>query len=189
MKEKNNSGFGLVQVFWGNGKGKTTAALGTALRAIALGKRVLLVQFLKAGVEKQPGLNSSGEVELLQKFPNFFVKRFGTGDWFFSRHKDNLEGHKREALLALKEACANISSGEFDLVVLDEVLYAVSFGLLSEKQLLEELAKKAPGTEVILTGSHKKLAKIEAAADLVTEIRKVKHPFDRGVLARKGLDY
>lgn len=175
---------GLVQVYWGDGKGKTTAALGLALRACGQGLKVHLVQFMKNGCEN-PELEISGEIKALSKIDNFSFKRFGSGEWVT---KENIETHKRDAEAALDYLQETMS--DYDVVIADEVLYAVQLGLLDEKQVVELIRKKPKRIELILTGSNKyEMSKIIAMADLVTEIRKIKHPFDKGVLARKGIDY
>lgn len=175
---------GFVQVYFGDGKGKTTAALGTALRACGQGLQVHLVQFMKNGMGDKE-LEISGEIKALSKFENFSFKRFGTGEWVT---KDSLEKHRKEAEAALDYIEGVMS--DYHLVIADEILYAIQLGLLEEKQVVNLIRSKPKNTELILTGSHNPLlSKVIALADLVTEVKKIKHPFDKGILARKGIDY
>ncbi len=180
------SSLGLVQVFWGNGKGKTTSALGMALRACGNNFNVHLVQFMKNGansLEQQ----IPGEILSLSKFPNFSHKRFGLGNWYIkgkneSEHKQNV----KEALAHLKSA---LNNPNYDIIIADEILYAVQMNLLDESEVIDLIKNKPKNKELILTGSHQPLENIFALADLVTEVKKIKHPYDKGILARKGLDY
>ncbi len=176
---------GLVQIFWGNGKGKTTAALGTALRACGSDYNVHLIQFMKNGA---PSLDEQipGEIKSLEKFDNFSYKRFGAGDWVIN------ERNKQEHIKKAEEALAHIYNSfntDSQIIIADEILYAVQLGLLSEEQIIELIKSKPKDKELILTGSHKPFPKIFAEADLVTEIKKIKHPYDKGILARKGIEY
>ncbi len=177
-------GLGFVQVFWGNGKGKTTSALGTALRACGNGYKVHLVQFMKNGTGN-PEIDYPGEIRALEKFPSFTYKRFGTGSWII--------GKPTQAQIdAVKEALNYLSScfeKDYDIIIADEILYAVQLGLLQEDDVIKLIDEKPENKELILTGSHKPLERIFEKANLVTEIRKIKHPFDAGFLARKGLEY
>ena len=179
--EKSN--LGLVQVFWGNGKGKTTSALGTALRAAGNGYSVHLVQFMKNGTG-DPEIDYPGELKALDKFVNFSFKRFGTGSWVIG--KPTLEHIEKcmEALNYLKSCL-----GKYDIIIADEILYAVQLGLLTEEAIIELIKSKPKTQELILTGSHKPFQSIFDCSDLVTEIKKIKHPYDSGMMARKGLEY
>jgi len=181
---KSKDELGLIQVFLGEGKGKTTAALGTALRALGHGFRVHLIQFFKGGSKSD--FQEYGELIALQRFDNFSCEQFGISDWIVG--EPTLE-QREVGRRALEASARAISSGEYDLVILDEILYAIQLNVLSAAEVLELLQHKAPRTEAILTGSRQRLPEIEAAADLVTEVRKVKHPFDRGVGAREGIEY
>ncbi|RMD66979.1 cobalamin adenosyltransferase [Candidatus Pacearchaeota archaeon] len=177
---------GIVQVFWGNGRGKTTAALGTALRACGNGLRVHLVQFMKKGASSVDDI--PGEIKALAKFSNFSWARFGSGEWVTKKGAEARQEDLREVKKAL-EHVANALTKNFDVVIADEILYAVQLGLLTEEDVLELIDKKPDEKELILTGSHVPLEKVFAKAELVTEIRKLKHPYDSGILARKGIDY
>lgn len=182
MKEK----LGLVQVFWGNGKGKTTAALGTALRALGRGYRVHLVQFLKGGIRGNKEFEEYGELLALKRFENFSFERFGFKEWVVGKPKPE---HLKEAQKALQEAKKALESKKYDLAIIDECLYAVQLGALEEKDVIELIKCKPENVELILTGSHKPFEKIFELADLVTEVKKIKHPFDKGIIARKGIEY
>ncbi|MBS3089345.1 cob(I)yrinic acid a,c-diamide adenosyltransferase [Candidatus Pacearchaeota archaeon] len=177
------SQLGMVQVFWGNGKGKTTAALGTALRACGNGYTVHLIQFMKNGTGDFE-IDYPGELKALETFNNFSVRRFGTGSWVIGKPS-------KAHLGAVKEACDYLIScfGKYDIVIADEILYAVQMGLLTEEEVILIIGRKPNNQELILTGSHKPLTNIFEKADLVTEIKKIKHPYDSGTMARKGLEY
>jgi cob(I)alamin adenosyltransferase len=175
---------GLISLYWGDGKGKTTAALGMALRALGHGFRVHLIQFFKGG--SKSGFQEYGELIALQRFERFSYEQFGVSDWIIGRPTPEQKEVGQRALAASREA---ISSGKYDLVILDEILYAVSLGVLAVEDILGLLERKAPKTEVVLTGSHARLPELEAIADLVTEVKKIKHPYDRGIKARKGIEY
>lgn len=192
----------LVQMYWGDGKGKTTASLGLGFRAAGSGLRVHLVQFMKSGHNlPDEGCSNTrfqrnrcgtekvdlpGEIRAIEQVENFTWERFGAKGWAM---EENREKHAAAARKGLDAAGEKASSGEYDVLILDEVLYAVSMGLLDEQDVLDVVEARDEGTELILTGSHERLPGIEAAADLVTQIKKVKHPFDEGIPARKGIEY
>ena len=177
MTEK--SGKGLVQVFTGNGKGKTTAALGTILRAVGHGWRVFIVFFMKGNYDY-------GEYSTLAKLPNVDMASFGF------RHLTDPTNIKPEeieqARLALVAAREAVFSGNYDLVVLDEVNVALGFNLIELDEVVKLIRAKPSNVELILTGRYADTKLIELA-DLVTEMVKVKHPFDKGIKARKGIEY
>lgn len=182
-----DSKLGLVQVFWGDGKGKTTSALGTALRACGNGLKVYLIQFMKNGADSLPSDGQTpGEILSLKKFDNFNYKRFGTEGWIVKSPTEKQVDSSREALNFVKEI---LNSGDVDIVIADEILYAVQLGLLSEEDILELIESKPEKKELILTGSHKPFEKIFEKADLVSEIKKLKHPYDKGISARKGIEF
>jgi len=170
---------GLIHVYTGDGKGKTTAAFGLAMRAVGRGWRVLIIQFLKA--------RESGEVLAAERLrPELEVRRFGTGRFIDPRHP------REEDLAVLRagmeEARRVLSSGDYRLVVLDEINVAVHMGLIPEKEVLDALRSRAEGVEVVLTGRYAPESFIEEA-DYVTEFREIKHPFRRGVQAREGVEF
>ena len=171
---------GLVQVFFGDGKGKTTAALGTAARALGNGLKVHLVQFMK--------LKETGEIVALQKIPNFSFKQFGSDKWYKEEDKESIAEHKKaaEVALAYLKSCFD---KDYDIIIADEILYAVQFSLISENDVINLIKMKPADKELILTGAHKSFPKIFALADLATEMKKIKHPYDKGIAARKGIEY
>ncbi len=170
---------GLIQVFTGNGKGKTSAALGSILRATGHGLKVFIVFFLK-------GKYPYGEFSSLPRLPNVEVASFGLR-CLIDRNNINPEEIK-QAELALKTAHEAMLSGKYDMVILDEVNVAVYFKLIPLDDVIKLIEQKPPEVELILTGRYAEGAVIELA-DLVTEMMKVKHPYDRGVKARKGIEY
>jgi len=179
----------MLYVFTGNGKGKTTAALGQALRSIGEGKKALMIQFIKG-----PWL--AGEHMLAGKFqiPNDKFQIIRTGKGFVGILGDTLpiEEHKKAAEAGLSIARKEIESGKWDIVILDEINNAVSLGLVSTEAVLE-LIKLANQTtrkleHLILTGRDAPQEFIEKA-DLVTEMKDIKHPYDKGVKAKRGLEY
>jgi len=179
-----HAGPGFVQVFWGNGKGKTTSALGTALRACGNGYSVHLVQFMKNGTGN-PEIDYPGEIRALEKFSNFTYKRFGNGSWIIGKPTEEQIEKVKEAYNYLL-SCFN---NDYNIIIADEILYAVQLGLLKEDDVIALIDKKPESKELILTGSHIPFPRIFEKAQLVTEIKKLKHPYDSGFLARKGLDY
>jgi cob(I)alamin adenosyltransferase len=175
---------GLVQVFWGNGKGKTTSALGTALRACGNGYSVHLVQFMKNGTGNAE-IDYPGELRALGRYESFSFKRFGTGSWVMSNKPKEAHVAKVKEALAYLKSCF----GKYDIIIADEILYAIQLGLLKEDDVVQLIKEKPRNQELILTGSHIPFPSIFELADLVTEIRKIKHPYDKGIMARKGLEY
>jgi cob(I)alamin adenosyltransferase len=172
---------GLVLVNTGPGKGKTTAAMGTALRAVGNGMRVLMLQFLK-------GSWHYGELDAVKAFgDNFVLKQMGRGFVKIGGAETDPED-VRMVEAAWEEAREAILSGEWDLVVLDEINYAISYGMLDPAKVAEALKARPEMVHVILTGrnAHPSLVEI---ADTVTEMRQVKHAYEGGVLAQRGIEY
>lgn len=170
---------GLVQVYTGNGKGKTTCALGLALRAIGSGLNVIMVQFLKPDC-------GYGEQVMAKSLESFEMVSLGA---------DHMCGSKvsREEDLELTGKAMEVStealrSGRYDLVILDEINNSMRFGHVSAEDVIAMLECRAPNTEVVLTGRGAP-AEIIEYADLVTEMTLVKHPMDRGIPARKGIEF
>ena len=166
---------GLIQVYTGDGKGKTTAALGLALRASGWGMRIAFYQFLKG--------TSTGEAEMGSKL-GWDFRNFATGRWFIDTPPDDQE--KRLAGEGLKAATRSLQ--ENDLVVLDEISHALNSGLIKCEDFLQLFVRKPNGTELILTGRNMPDYVLEKA-DLVTEMKMIKHPFERGEKARKGVEF
>ncbi len=169
---------GLVQVYTGNGKGKTTTALGLALRATGRGLNVIMLQFLKPD-------GGYGEHIAGRRLPGFTIEPMGT-DHFKGRVPP--EEEERLTRLGMERAAEVLRSGDYDLVILDEINNSMKFGLVSAEELIALLESRAPHTEVVLTGRGAPREIIDYA-DLVTEMTLVKHPFDQGVDARKGIEY
>ena len=172
---------GLIIVNTGPGKGKTTAAMGTGLRAVGQGMKVLMLQFLK-------GSWHYGELDAVQAFGDKFVmKQKGRGFVKVGTEKPDPED-VRMVEAAWEEAEQAIQSGQWDLVILDEINYAISYGMLDPAKVVETLGKKPEMVHVILTGrsAHPSIVEI---ADTVTEMRQVKHAYEKGVLAQKGIEY
>jgi cob(I)alamin adenosyltransferase len=172
---------GLIIVNTGPGKGKTTAAMGTALRAVGNGLRVLMLQFLK-------GSWHYGELDAVQAFGDKFVmKQMGRGFVKVGGAETDPEDVKLvEAAWA--EAEQAILSGQWDLVILDEINYAISYNMLDPAKVVAALQKKPEQVHVILTGrnAHPSLV---AVADTVTEMREVKHAYQKGIMAQRGIEY
>ena len=173
------NGLGMVQVYTGDGKGKTTAALGLALRAAGHGLRTYIGQFLKG--------RTCGELKILKRLsPNVTVAQYGIDAWV---RADNVTLEQRDAAQrGLAQAWQAFLGGEYDIVVLDEVNMAVYFGVLTEEEILELVANKPSQIELLLTGRRAPQAILERA-DLVTEMQEVQHPFHRGVPARPGIEF
>ncbi len=167
---------GLVHVYTGDGKGKTTAALGLAIRAVGQGMKVTFIQFLKG----QP----CGEHFFASRYHPFDIVQISVGD-SFSKSKDQLS---REAQQTLAYAEQEILSGNYDLVILDEIFVAIEQGLITVKQVLDLLDAKPSSVELVLTG-RKAPPDIVQRADLVTEMLMIKHPFTEGTSARRGIEY
>jgi cob(I)alamin adenosyltransferase len=170
---------GLVQVNTGNGKGKTTAALGTILRAAGYGLKVFVIFFMKGHYEY-------GEYKSLPGLPNVTVAGYGLRK-LSKPGRENPE-EKREAEAALAKAREVVMSGRYDVVLLDEINVAVDYGLIGLEDVLELVKNRPSHVELILTGRYADNRLLELA-DQVTEMVKVKHPFDAGINARKGIDY
>jgi len=173
---------GLVQVYTGDGKGKTTAALGLALRALGRGLKVVVVEFMK---ESPMG---TGELETAERLaPDLVVKQFdgnflgGVAPEKFKEVKGSVEkGFEFVREIMTKHAC--------DILVLDEISHVMNFGVMDVKEVLKLIDEKSEDMELILTGRDMP-KEILDRADLITEMRRVKHPFEKGVVARRGIEY
>ena len=173
---------GLVIVHTGDGKGKTTAALGTALRACGYGLRVVMIQFIK-GPWKTGEQISAGRLA-----PEFELIKAGRGFYKIMGDRIPEEVHRKAADEGFRLAEERILAGAHDLVILDEINNAVHDGLLTIEQVLSLVDRKPPHVHLILTGRNAHERLIERA-HLVTEMREVKHPYRQGILAQKGIDF
>jgi len=170
---------GLVLVNTGDGKGKTTAALGVAVRALGTGWKVAFLQFIK-------GPWKSGEENVVPLFGDrWLFRKLGKG---FTWEHESLDEDIKLAKEAWAEALEVLHSGEYELVVLDELNYVLSYGFLAAEEVIAGLRGRPGHVHVICTGRDAPQPLVEFA-DLVTEMRKVKHPFDQGMLAQRGLDF
>lgn len=170
---------GLLEVYTGDGKGKTTAAVGLAVRARGAGLRVLFVQFVKGG-------ERSSELAMLEQLGIAVERPARESTGLLAGGATDEDRRAAEEALSLAERA--IAGGEHDVVVLDEACVAAAYGLIDEKRLLKAIAARPVHVEVVLTGRGASAAILEAA-DLVTEMRSHKHPFERGVAARKGIEF
>ncbi len=170
---------GIVQIFTGDGKGKTSAALGIVLRALGQGLRAYIIYFMK-------GDYPYGERQILSQLPNVKFASFGSLGFIGpAKVKPEAIEQAKQALAVAREA---MLSGNYELVVLDEVNVAVSWKLVELDEVVRLIKDKPPNVELILTGRQADTRLVELA-DLVTECLKIKHPYDKGIMARKGIDY
>jgi cob(I)alamin adenosyltransferase len=169
---------GCTQVYTGNGKGKTTAALGLALRAVGRGLKVCMLQFIKGG-------GRYGEHLAAEKLaPLLTIIQTGRPGWV---NTTDITEDRRVAQEAFIQAHELLTSGDYDLFICDEINGAVGFGLLDVEQVLELISSKPEKTELVLTGRNAH-EQVIAAADLVTEMREIKHYYKAGVPARTGIE-
>ncbi len=172
---------GLIIVNTGPGKGKTTAAMGTALRAVGNGMKVLMLQFLK-------GSWHYGELDAVKAFGDHFVmKHMGRGFVKVGGAETDPEDI-RMVEQAWQEARAAILSGQWDLVILDEINYAIGYKMLDPAKVVETLKQKPESVHVILTGRNAHPSIVEIA-DTVTEMKQVKHAYEKGTMAQRGIEY
>jgi len=169
-----------VVLFTGDGKGKTTAALGMALRASGHGMRALIIQFVK----NDP---ASGELQALREVRGAEIRQMGLG--FVPKPTDSrFAAHREAAANGLRKAAEAIASSDYELVILDEVCVAVALGLLDEERVCQVVRKARPGCCVVLTGRGASDGLV-AMADTVTEMRCVKHAFESGQSAQQGVEF
>ncbi len=168
---------GYIQIYTGDGKGKTTAALGLALRASGRGLRTYFGQFMKG--------QHYGELDAVLDHPNITIEQYG--DVRCIRREEVTAAHVEQARRGLERACHALTSDEYDIIVLDEVNVAIWFGLLTPEQVLAVLDQKPEQVEVVLTGRRAPAALLERA-DLITEMREVRHYYTQGVTAREGIE-
>ncbi len=169
---------GYIHVYTGNGKGKTTAALGLALRAVGAGKKVFIAQFIKG--------KPYSEIEAIARFlPGINLRQYGRGCFIFHKPEEEDIAAAKHGLAEVEEI---IAEGKYDVVILDEACIAVYYRLFSVQELINILKKKACTMEIIVTGRYAPGELIEVA-DLVTEMKEVKHYYREGVEARKGIEF
>lgn len=173
---------GLIIIYYGNGKGKTTAALGVALRAIGYNHNVCMIQFIK-GEWDYGELYSSNKLK-----PNFEL--IVTGKGFIGIIDDDhlIEEHIQSSKNALKIAKEKISSNKYNIIILDEINYALKLNLITENEVIDLLDSKPKELNIIMTGNYLS-DKILEIADIVTEMKEVKHPYKKGIKAKKGIDF
>ncbi|UCE96092.1 MAG: cob(I)yrinic acid a,c-diamide adenosyltransferase [Candidatus Bathyarchaeota archaeon] len=177
--KKHRLEIGLIQVYTGDGKGKTSAAFGLALRAIGQGLKVYMIQFIKGGFDY-------GELNTIKQLSNFQLKAFGSGKFITEKppKREDMEFASKAFELATKI----VESGEYDIVILDEINVALNLKLIEVTDVIKLLKSKPKHIELILTGRYAP-PPILKAADLVTEMKDIKHPFNQGVPPRKGIEY
>lgn len=170
---------GYIQVYTGNGKGKTTAAIGQAVRAAGAGLKTYIIQFMKEYPYSE--LNS---LKYLSEW--ITIEQRGGDDFVYKRELPS-EEEKKNAREALQKAADLMTGGTFDLIILDEILVTVYFKLLTEDEIIEVIKKKPEQVELILTGRYCP-EKINEMADLVTEMKEIRHYYGKGILSRKGIE-
>lgn len=168
---------GLVQIYTGDGKGKTTAALGLALRAAGVNLNVYICQFIKGKVYS--------ELEALKKIKNITIEQYGRGCFIRGRPKKEDVTYAKKGLA---KARAIMMSGRYDMVILDEVNVALKLGLLNTSDIIEMIKRKPKSVELVLTGRYVPPSLMKLA-DLITEMREIKHPYQKGIKARRGIEY
>jgi cob(I)alamin adenosyltransferase len=182
MQAKEKSAHGLTIVYTGDGKGKTTAALGMALRAVGRGWRVIMVQFGKGGWHYAE-LDSAKRLA-----PDLTIVPMGLGFFKILDDSHTEEEHRKAAEKAIQYSEELMRSGEYDMIILDEVNGAAAAGLITLERLIEVVDARPDSLTLVLTGRGAPEPLVERA-DLVTEMREIKHPFQKGILAQKGIDY
>jgi len=170
---------GLTQVYTGNGKGKTSAAFGLALRAVGRGLKVYVIQFIKGGFDY-------GELYVVKRLPNLKLKAFGQGK-FVTEIPPTQEDVKL-AKKAFKLAKEVVNGGEYDIVILDEINVALHLKLVGIDEVTDLIRNKPKHVELVLTGRDAPPEVVELA-DLVTDMREVKHPYTKGAPPRRGIEY
>ncbi|UHQ95440.1 cob(I)yrinic acid a,c-diamide adenosyltransferase [Haloterrigena alkaliphila] len=196
--------FGLVQVWWGDGKGKTTAALGMGMRAAGHGYRVHLLQFMKGGASSVDAVR--GEYNAIAALPGISYENLGHYGWHGMADGSDEADHEAQAQAGLERARELLeAAGDADLaesidldappeegvhmLVLDEILYAADRDLIGEDDVRDLVDAKPDSLELVLSGSHAEPAYLEDRADLITNVRNVKHPIDDGQRARRGTEF
>lgn len=169
---------GLIQVYTGDGKGKTTAALGLALRAAGRNMKVLIVQFMKKW--------DYGELHSVKLIPNITLETFGTKEFVYKGKAKKID--YEEAEKAFSFGAKGMQSGNYDIVIFDELNMALYYELLDLKEVVKKIKEKPLNVEIVITG-RRAPKEIMEIADLVTEMNELKHPFQKGVEARRGIEY
>ncbi len=171
---------GMLQVYTGNGKGKTTAAIGQAIRAIGCGFKVYMIQFMK-------GKTNYGELEIARKLkPYFVIKQYGRPDFVDKEKPANID--IRLAKNALRESRKILASGKWDMVILDEINVALDYKLISLKEVIELIKSRPNNIELVFTGRDAP-EEILKLADLVSEIKEIRHPYQKRTPQRVGIEY
>lgn len=169
----------MIQIYTGNGKGKTTAALGLALRAVGHGLQVIMIQFMKGKI-------NYGELEAAKSLPGFTIEQYGRPDFVNPEKPDKEDIHLAEE--GLRRATEVIASKKYDIVILDEIIVAVSFGLIKVQAVIDLITRTPTDMELVLTGRYMP-PELERHADLISEIKETKHYFQKGTKSRQGIDY
>ena len=169
---------GLIQVYTGDGKGKTTAALGLALRAAGRNMKVLIVQFMKKW--------DYGELHSIRLIPNITLETFGTKEFIYKDKAKKID--YEEAEKAFTFGVKGMQSGNYDIVIFDELNMALYYELLDLKEVIQRIKGKPDNVEVVITGRRAPKEIIEIA-DLITEMKEIKHPYQKGIEARRGIEY
>ena len=172
---------GLIHIYTGDGKGKTTAALGAALRALGWGLRVVMIQFIK-------GYPNLGEIKFAQEYPDRFTIHQFALDTERDIDEKKVLARKQEADKAMNFAEQIVNSAEYDVVILDELAVALHYNLIELDRVLQLIREKPKSVELIITGRNAPQALIDAA-DYVTEMLPVRHPYEKDIQARPGVDY
>jgi cob(I)alamin adenosyltransferase len=169
---------GLIQIYTGNGRGKTTAAIGLGIRAVGSGLKVYMIQFMKG--------RRYSEIDTIEKIPNFTLVQFGRDEFVSKEHPEQIDIDLAQK--GLQHAKDVIMKNNYDLVILDELNVAIDYNLLPLKEVLTLFETKPKKVGLVLTGryAHPELVRY---ADLVTEMLEIKHPYHDGIKARKGIDF
>ena len=180
---------GQIHIYYGDGKGKTTAAVGLAVRAAGAGKKVLFSQFVKAAEAREAGeWPLSSEIKVLEGMPNVTVKVLGRGFVGILGDRKLHEAHVQAARAGLKWLKGEIESGKYQVVIADELVSALELELLTVEEVGELYGMRDKFEALALTG-HRKYNELTDGADLVTEMKMVKHPYYQGTIAQRGIDY
>ena len=169
---------GFIHVYTGNGKGKTTAAIGLGIRAIGEGLKVIMIQFMKG--------RRYSELDALEHIKNFTVVQFGRDEFVSKKKPEQIDIDLAQKGIFYAQDI--IQKGEYDLVILDEINVAVDFNLIPLKNVIELLEHKPESVELVLTGRYAS-PEIIKHADIVSEILEIKHPYQKGTQSRKGIDW